>query len=233
MTISLALLVRNEVSGCRIDVPNLPRGHFDEVYAIDGGSTDGTVEVLESAGIPVYRQPRPSLNYAYHHAVEKSKCDATVVFFPKGTIPPEQLLRCRPLLESGNDLVIASRMIPGSHNEEDDRIIRVRKWGVLALSLVCSMLWNTEGNRIHDVLHGVKGFENSAFRAMQVSQIGVTVDLEMVVRAYRKHIRRCEFPVTETARQHGASSFPIFKTGKKLLMFLLSEFIRGERRMRD
>jgi len=223
LTISLALVVRNEVTGCRIDLPNLPLAHFDEVYAIDGGSTDGTVEFLEAAGILVYRQPKPSLNYAYHHAVEKSKCDATVAFFPKGTIPPEQLLNFRPLLESGNGLVVASRMIQGAHNEEDDRIIRPRKWGVLALSLICSILWRREGNRIYDVLHGVKGFQNVAFCSMQVSEIGVTVDLEMVVRAYRKRIPRCEFPVTETARSHGASNFPIFRTGKKLIRFLIHE----------
>ena len=56
--ISLCLLVWNELEGCKIDVPNLPRDSFEETYAVDGGSTDGTVEYLESQGIPVYRQPK-------------------------------------------------------------------------------------------------------------------------------------------------------------------------------
>jgi glycosyltransferase involved in cell wall biosynthesis len=89
MRISLCLMVWNELEGCRSDVPLLPREAFDEIYAIDGGSSDGTVPYLESQNIPVYPQAEKGLNAAYIHAVEKSTCDAVVVFLPKGTTPPE------------------------------------------------------------------------------------------------------------------------------------------------
>lgn len=226
MKISLALLVRNELPGCRIDVPQLPVGHFDEVYAIDGNSRDGTVEYLESQGIPVFIQPKSSLNYAYHHATQVSKCDAVVTFFPKGTIAPQFLLNFRPHLEAGTDLVVASRLIPGAQNEEDAHVFRPRKWGVQFLSLFCAMMWRKSGPRVRDVLHGVKGFTVSSFRAMQISESGVTVDLEMVVRSYRLDIPRVEFPVVEVARPHGQSNFPIFQTGKKLLRYLIQELGR-------
>ena len=39
MRISLCLVTWNELQGCQIDVPQLPRDHFDEIYAVDGGST--------------------------------------------------------------------------------------------------------------------------------------------------------------------------------------------------
>jgi len=57
MKITLCLLVFNERSGCEVDVPKLRRDTFDDVYAVDGGSTDGTVEYLESQGIPVSSNP--------------------------------------------------------------------------------------------------------------------------------------------------------------------------------
>src|SRR3972149_3377085 len=158
MKISLCLMVWNELGGCMIDIPSLPREQFDEIYAIDGGSTDGTVEYLESQGIPVYRQPKKSLNAAYIYAVEKSNCDAVVVFFPKGTISTETLFQFRPLLEEGNDLVIASRKLRGAHNEEDDMLLKPRKWGVLCLATVAALLWMREGYFVRDVLHGYKGF---------------------------------------------------------------------------
>jgi glycosyltransferase involved in cell wall biosynthesis len=47
MRLSLCLLTWNELEGCKIDVPNSQRKHLEEVYAVDGGSTDGTVEYLE------------------------------------------------------------------------------------------------------------------------------------------------------------------------------------------
>jgi glycosyltransferase involved in cell wall biosynthesis len=101
MRVSLCLLVWNELEGCRSDVPLLPREALEEIYAIDGGSSDGTVSYLESQNIPVYPQPEKGLNAAYIHAVEKSTCDAVVVFLPKGTTPPEDTRKFRVFFESG------------------------------------------------------------------------------------------------------------------------------------
>lgn len=53
MKVSLCLIVWNELQGCQLDVPKLPRDAFDEIFAVDGGSTDGTIEYLESQGIKV------------------------------------------------------------------------------------------------------------------------------------------------------------------------------------
>jgi len=48
MKVSLCLIVWNELLGCQTDVPNLPLDEFDEVFAVDGGSTDGTVAYLRA-----------------------------------------------------------------------------------------------------------------------------------------------------------------------------------------
>ncbi|MGZ8196633.1 MAG: glycosyltransferase, partial [Methylosarcina sp.] len=97
MKTSLCLIVWNELQGCKTDVPKLPRDDFDEIFAVDGGSTDGTVEYLESQGIPVYLQPKRGLNAAYVHANNMATGDAVVVFFPKGTLPTDDLRKFRPL----------------------------------------------------------------------------------------------------------------------------------------
>jgi glycosyltransferase involved in cell wall biosynthesis len=223
---SLCLLVYNELPGCQIDVPCLPRHLFSEIYAIDGGSTDGTVEYLSSQGIPVYRQPKRSLNAAYDYAVEKCTGEAIIVFFPKGTIAPECIERILQQLEAGYALVVASRNISGGHNEEDVGFIRPRKWGTMALSLFTALIWRREGWRIRDILHGVKGFTLDAYRRMNVSDTGVTVDLEMTVRAYRLRLSRIEIPVNEVKRPSGTTRFKIWPTGKRLLAFLGDELFR-------
>lgn len=226
MKISLCLLVWNELKGCKIDVPNLPREEFDEIYAVDGGSTDGTVEYLQTQGITVYRQPKKGLNAAYIHAVEMSSCDAVVVFFPKGTISVSTLKNFRACLESGIDLVVASRNIGGARNEEDKSLIKPRKWGVLCLALVAALFWRREGYMVRDVLHGYKGFTVSGFRKIAPVDYGLSIDIEMVVRSYRLGLKRAEFPVTEIARPFGATKFKIFPTGMKLLKYLWCEFNR-------
>jgi glycosyltransferase involved in cell wall biosynthesis len=227
MKISLCLLVFNELEGCRIDVPNLPRTAFHEVFAVDGGSTDGTVQYLESQGIPVHRQPARGLNAAYIHAAHVATGDAVVVFFPKGTIATDTLLLFPPLFEEGYELVVASRNIKGARNEEDGKLFRPRKWGVRGLAAFASLVWRREGNMIHDVLHGYKGFTVAAFRRIDPVDHGLSIDLEMTIRSYRLRIRRTEFPVTEIARPFGETRFKILPTAWKLLGYLWWELRRS------
>ncbi|MBM4314500.1 MAG: glycosyltransferase [Deltaproteobacteria bacterium] len=226
MKVSLCLLAWNELEGCKIDVPNMPLNEFDEVYAVDGGSTDGTVEYLTAQGIPVYKQPKKGLNAAYIHAVEISTCDAVVVFLLKGTISPATLIHFRPLLEAGNELVVASRNLKGARNSEDDRLLKPRKWGVLAMASFVALLWRREGYFIRDVLHGYKGFTVSAFRKIAPVDYGLSIDLEMVVRSYRLGLKRTEFPVSEVERPFGVTRFKILPTGVRLIKYLLREIKR-------
>lgn len=221
-------MVYNELEGCKKDAPQLPRAAFDEIFAVDGGSTDGTVEYLESQMIRVYRQPKPGLNAAYVHANSLATGDAVVVFFPKGTVPPRDLLQFRPYFELGYDLVIGSRQVPGSMNEEDGQWLRPRKWAVRGLSLIAAALWCKEGPWVRDVLHGFKGWRRDAFESMRVLDYGLSIDIEMVVRSYKLQMRRAEFPTTEIPRSYGESHFRIWSTGKELASYLWYECRRTD-----
>ncbi|MGJ7485919.1 glycosyltransferase [Variovorax sp. LT2P21] len=228
MKVSLCLIVWNELKGCEADVPRLPRDQFDEVFAVDGGSTDGTVEYLESMGIPVHRQPKRGLNAAYVHANDMATGDGVVVFFAKGTLPVEDVLKFRPLFEAGNQLVVASRQVAGSVNEEDEHVLRPRKWAVLGLAWLAALVWCREGYVVRDVLHGFKGWTRSAFTAMKVLDHGLSIDIEMVVRSYKLRQKRCEFPTQELARGYGETHFKIWPTGKRLLAYLWFELKRRD-----
>jgi glycosyltransferase involved in cell wall biosynthesis len=228
MKISLCLIVWNELQGCQEDVPKLPLDEFDEVFAVDGGSTDGTVEYLESQGIPVHRQPKRGLNAAYVHANDVATGDSVVVFFSKGTLPVDDLKKFRPLFEQGNELIIASRQIAGSVNEEDEHFWRPRKWAVLGLAAAAALVWNRQGPWVRDVLHGFKGWKRSAFTEMKVLDVGLSIDIEMVVRAYKLRIPRIEFPTQEISRGYGETHFKIWPTGKRLLAYLWFELFRRD-----
>ncbi len=221
-------MVWNELEGCKVDLPRLPQNAFDEIYAIDGGSTDGTVEHLAEQGIPVYRQPKKGLNAAYVHAVEKSSCDAIVVFFPKGTIDPSSVLQFRPLLESGYELIVASRNIQNAKNEDDNRFLKPRKWAVLGLAHLASLIWRREGYLVRDVLHGYKAFTASAFKKIAPLDFGLSIDIEMVIRSYKFRLKRAEIPVIEMPRSFGTSHFKMIPTGLKLLKYLWFEIRRKE-----
>ena len=55
------------------------------LYAVDGGSEDGTVEYLKAQGIKVIEQPIRGYNHGYICAFENCSSDTLVVFHPKAS----------------------------------------------------------------------------------------------------------------------------------------------------
>lgn len=226
MKVSLCLMTWNELGGCQIDVPTIDRSKFFEVFAVDGGSTDGTKEYLENAGIPVFEQTKKGLNAAYVDANFFAKGDAVVVFFPKGTTPVVDAEKVAIAL-ANHELVIASRQIRGSTNEEDGQVFKPRKWAVRILALFAAIVWKrNKGPMILDVLHGFKGWRRDVFDQMGILDHGLSIDIEMVVRGYKYSINMIEIPTTETIRPFGESHFKFWGTGTKILRYLTFEILR-------
>ena len=187
----------------------------------------------------------PRLDDAEQHAIgtldapvsAKSAADLEQVFDVPVTVsavlgnsrmPVGDLLKFRPLFEQGKELVVASRQIRGSVNEEDVSLWRPRKWAVWLLSVLAALLWRREGDWVRDVLHGFKGWSRSAFARMKVLDHGLSIDIEMVARAYKLRIPRAEFPTSEIGRAYGATHFKIWPTGKRLLKYLKFELFRRD-----
>ncbi len=236
LRVSLCLLTWNEVQGCKLDVPGLPLSMFDEVYAVDGGSKDGTVEYLESHGIKVYQQQKRGYNAAVIECFEHCATDALVLYHPKGSIDPQEVLRCKRMLAEGYDLAIGSRIMKGGYNEEDDKFLKPRKWFVRGLGLLGAILWKrgrrTDGGTwsqpiAWDVLHGFRGMRRDRFFAIEPLPTGLSMDMEMVVRSYRMGFRVGEFPSVEKPRPNGDTHFAAWPTGKKLLKYIWFELRRA------
>lgn len=228
MKISLCLLTLNEIHGCKADVPLLPLDQFDEVYTIDGGSKDGTCEYLSDMGIKVFQQDEPGYNNAYISAFRRCTTDAVVLFHPKGSIEPDVVRQFRTYLEDEYELVIASRMAKGAVNEEDQQFFKPRKWFVLGLALMAKLAWQREGNTVWDVLHGLRAVKKEAFSRIAPLDKGLSIDLELVARAYKLKLKRVEFPVVERPRLHGSTHFNAFSTGRALLRYFIFELLRRE-----
>lgn len=221
-SISLCLLTWNEIHGCEQVIPNLPQGIFSEVFALDGGSTDGTVEYLTAAGITVVPQVKRSYNAAYVEAISHYTGDGIVFYHPKGTVDEASLPLVVDELAAGKDLVIASRMLPSSKNEEDDQLIRHRKWFGQGLAMAASLRWNRSGiARISDPLHGYRGCSRAFTDGLTLLPTGVSADLEMVRYAYASGAAVSEIPVDESEREVGGTHFPAWKTGKALMRYLV------------
>ena len=225
MKIGLCLLVWNEVHGLKNTVPKIPMEMFDEVFALDGGSDDGTIEYLTKAQIKIIHQKEKGYNAAYIEAFKSTNVDFLIVFHPKDTIDTKYLSDCVELANQGYDLVVASRNLANAQNEEDCQLFRPRKWFVLTIAAISAAIWRKEGNMVWDVLHGFRGMRVSSFFEMNPDPHGISMDLEIVIWSYKRRLSRIEFPVVEVSRSYNTTHFKAIPTGWKLLKTLGHEIV--------
>jgi len=223
---SLILLTLNEVEGVRALIDKLPMDRFDEVLAVDGGSTDGTVELLKSRGVAVFPQPEKGRGVAFRLGAELSQGDHLVFFSPDGNEDPRDIEPLLRKLEEGCAMAIASRFLPGARNEEDGVLLPWRAWANRAFTWIANRAFN-RGPYITDTINGYRALTREAFRAMAPTSKGFMVEYEMSIRAMKLGLRVGEIPTREGDRIGGRSKAGSIPTGLAFLAFLVGEVLSG------
>jgi glycosyltransferase involved in cell wall biosynthesis len=230
-TVALALIVRTEQTGVRVILPKIRLNAFDQYLAIDGNSEDDTVAALESFGVPTFRQRERGLGAAMLEARARVTTDALIFFHPDGNEDPDDLEKIAALLRAGKDFVVASRMIPGSTNEEDDCVLKWRKWANKGFAALANMFFASGQNRTTDVTNGFRGTTCTAWDRMNLSSHDLTMDYQMVIRALKLGIPITEFPTHEGPRISGVTKFASLSTGIAELKLLWRELRMGRRKV--
>jgi glycosyltransferase involved in cell wall biosynthesis len=227
MKISLCLLTRNELACLKVIYPRIPKpgpqAGFDDVFAIDGGSTDGTVEFFEQHGVPVIGQSRRGRGDAFLQAFKNVDADAWIFFSPDGNEAIDDLPRFRTLLEQGADIVIASRMMKGAVNEEDRAVFRWRKWANNGFNLLANGLFRKRGPFVTDSINGFRAVRREAAQRLDLDALDYTIEYQMTIRALRFGLRIVEFPTVEGQRVAGETGAPSIPTGVRFLRRLYAE----------
>ncbi len=227
-TRTIIILTLNEVDGVRWLLDEGPDlfEMAEEVVSVDGGSTDGTRELLESANIRVIDQEINGRGEAFRVAVNATRGDHLVFFSPDGNEDPGDIPGLFELLEKGANIAIASRFLAGSRNEEDDLRFPFRKWANQAFSLTANLFWN-KGPYVSDTINGFRGITRSAFLGLAPTSIGYSIEYEITIRAMKMGLILSEMPTREGNRVGGVSKAPSILTGIRFTRFLIKEVFRG------
>lgn len=226
MRIAVIIFTRNERKNSEIIFPKLPKKIVDKVYVIDGNSTDGTKEYYRKKKIKVFGQKYFRVGGAYESAFRNTTEDALIFFHPDGNMDPQEIKRLVKLLKQGEQFIIASRMIKGSYNEEDNQLFKPRKWFNLSLAFIANIIWGNKNNKVSDVTQGYRALTRSAFKKMKIKiPSPLAPDYEQVIRALKHNIKIIEFPTCEGNRIHGSTSIPSLKAGSEHLKLLLRELL--------
>ncbi|MEX2028730.1 MAG: glycosyltransferase family 2 protein [Candidatus Curtissbacteria bacterium] len=223
---SLVILTRNEINGVKALIRKIPFEVVDEFFAVDYKSTDGTPEFFKSHHIPVVSQTRPGRGEAFRIAVSHAKGDFLIFFSPDGNENPADILKLVRLLGAGNDLVIASRFMKGSRNEEDDKALQFRAWANKAFTLSVRLFW---GGNVTDTINGYRAIRKGLFKKLNLDAEGFAIEFQMTIRALKAKARIAEIPTIEGNRIGGASTSYAIPTGFKFIYYLLREVVIGTR----
>jgi glycosyltransferase involved in cell wall biosynthesis len=223
MTKGLVLLTYNEIEAVRALYDRIPWGKYDETFVIDPGSTDGTLEFFREKGVTVRIQEKKGRGVAFVMAANISKCDALVFFGPDGNENPDDIPKLLSLIEEGNDIAIASRLMKGSVNEEDKDILPLRKWANQAFTLLVNIFFNRSGKYISDTINGFRAVNRQRLLDLNLTAEGFAIEYQMSIRALKKKYKITEIPTIEGARIGGKSKAKSIPTGLKILNILLKE----------
>ncbi len=228
MRTALVLLTLNEHEGVAALFDQIPLDAVDEAFAVDGGSTDGTLEIFQEKGFRVLDQASKGRGEAFRLAFDSTDADALIFFSPDGNEDPADVRRFRPLLEAGASMVIASRMMKGAVNEEDAELLRWRKWANNAFNWLANVFWN-RGDYVTDSINGYRAITREAWGKIHPDGAGYTIEYQSTIRSMKLGLPVSEFPTTEGARIGGESYAKSLPTGMRFLRLLWSEIRVGRR----
>lgn len=220
---SLIILTRNEIAGVTAIASTIPTLGVDEYFAVDYKSTDGTVSYLKRHGIPVLKQKRQGRAEAFRIGANEAKGDILIFFSPDGNEDPADIPKIINIINNGADIVIASRFLPKSRNEEDDQVFKWRKWANLGFSFLANSCFRTNGSYITDTINGYRAIRKNVFFQLHLDAEGFAIEWQMTMRAMKKGYIINELPTREGNRIGGKSGSDALPTGLQFIFYFIRE----------
>ena len=193
-------------------------------FIMDGGSTDGSIEFYKKNNIRFFKQKRKGRGAAIIEAFKITKSDALIFFSPDGNENILDVKKIIKYLKEENDLVIASRMIKGARNEEDDKFFKFRKWANNIFNFLANLFFNNN-NYITDSINGFRGLKKDKFKKLKCDENFYAIEFQMTIRSMKIGYKIKEFATIESDRIAGVSQAPSIPTGLTFIRALLKEII--------
>jgi len=222
---SLLIFTRNEIDGLTAIFPKMPFNAVDEVVAIDGHSTDGSVKFLQDRGIKVITQTRMGRGNAAIEGMNQTSGEIVVFLSSDGNENPADVPK---LLEaiSDADVVVASRFMKGGRSDDSDDPIRIRRFGNRFVTCLVNLLWNAG---VTDSTNGLRAIRRSAWNRLGIDSPYHETEFQMTIRSAKLGMKIREIPTIEGKRAGGKSYASTRKMGWTFTKVLAREIILGRK----
>ncbi len=222
---SLLIFTRNEIDGLRSIFNLIPFESVDESIAIDGHSTDGTVEFLQSKNIKVVSQTKLGRGNAAIEGVTHCSGEIVVFLSADGNENPADIPKLIGVMRD-SDIAVASRFMKGASSDDSDDPIRIRKFGNRLVTALVNLLW---GAHVTDSTNGLRAIRRTSWEKLAIDSPYHETEFQVTIRAAKLGMRISEIPTIEGRRVGGKRYASTRKMAWTFLKCLLREIWIGKR----
>ena len=218
-SITLLVLSLNEYHGIKAIMPKVDSSLFTQIIFLDGGSTDGTIEIVKEMGYEIYIQKKRGIRNGYKEVWPMIRGDYVLTFSPDGNSPAESLASLINEVEKGFDMVIGSRYLPPAKSYDDDPITAFGNW---LFTKTVNVLYGAKYTDVMvllrifktNLINELKLNDEKPFRLVEkVYRTKISFEPLLSVRAVKYRKRVNEIPVDEPERIGGVRKLQILRWG--------------------
>ncbi|HVC08505.1 MAG TPA: glycosyltransferase [Elusimicrobiota bacterium] len=210
MDISVVIPTLNEAAGAP---PLVSRLHAllsgqrlsHEILVVDGGSTDGTQDLVRAAGADVLHCPQLGYGPAFRQGVSAARGDFILTMDGDGSHPPEAALDMWRLRNDA-DLLIGSRYVPGGS--------ALMPFHRLAMSRILNVLTRVfYGFPVRDASGGFRLYRASLLKSLPTRARDFSIQQEALARILKLGAKVREIPIQFKPRAGGRSKASALNLG--------------------
>lgn len=216
--VSLIIPTLNEADNLRCVLPTIP-DLVDELVIVDGGSTDGTLDVaiMLRPDARVVIEPLRGKGHALKRGFEVATGDILVMMDADGSMDPRDILTFVAALRAGADVAKGSRFLQGGGSSD---LTTLRSVGNFMLTQAVRLSF---GGRYSDLCYGFMAFWRHVLPTFDGGVAGFEVETFLNVRALAAGLRVVEVASFENPRIHGVSHLRTFRDGSRVLFTIARE----------
>ena len=216
--VSLIIPTLDEADNLKLVLPTIP-SIVDELIIVDGGSTDGTVEVVRELrpAARVIVDKRPGKGNALRRGFDAATGDILVMMDADGSMDPRDIGTFVAALEAGADVAKGSRFLQGGGSAD---LTTIRHLGNRALTRAVRLAF---GGRYSDLCYGYMAFWRHVLPTFEGDVQGFEIETFLNVRALAAGLRVVEVASFESPRIFGDSHLRTFRDGSRALLTIARE----------